>query len=71
MRDSDGMQITSWKFVCDKDVPNSATFEIAIGGDVKEVHLGSQGNMKAIVACALYSSCSVSMILVNKSLASR
>lgn len=42
MRDSEGMQITSWKFVCDKDVPNSATFEIAVGGDVREVH--SEGN---------------------------
>lgn len=27
--------------------------------------------VKAIYACALYSSCSVSMVLVNKSLASR
>ena len=42
MRDADGMQITSWKFVCDKDVPNSATFEIVAAGDVKEVH--SEGN---------------------------
>jgi hypothetical protein len=29
------------------------------------------GNLKAISACTLYSFCSVSMILVNKSLASR
>ena len=42
MRDSEGMQITSWKFVCDKDVPNSATFEIAVDGSVQEVH--SEGN---------------------------
>lgn len=42
MRDADGMQITNWKFVCDKDVPNSATFEIVVDGDVKEVH--SEGN---------------------------
>lgn len=42
MRDNEGMKITSWKFVCDKDVPNSATFEIAADGDVKEVH--SEGN---------------------------
>jgi hypothetical protein len=31
----------------------------------------SSGNLKAITACAIYSFCSVSMILVNKSLASR
>jgi 2-isopropylmalate synthase len=42
MRDNEGMKITSWKFVCDKDVPNSATFEIAVDGGVKEVH--SEGN---------------------------
>jgi 2-isopropylmalate synthase len=42
MRDNEGMQITSWKFVCDKNVPNSATLEIVADGDVKEVH--SEGN---------------------------
>ena len=42
MRDNEGMQIISWKFVCDKGIPNSATFEIVDGGDVKEVH--SEGN---------------------------
>ncbi|MDG1707975.1 MAG: 2-isopropylmalate synthase [Emcibacteraceae bacterium] len=42
MRDNEGMQITSWKFVCDKDVANSATFEIADNGSIKEVH--SEGN---------------------------
>lgn len=42
MRDNEGMQITSWKFVCDKDVANSATFEIVADGSVKEVH--SEGN---------------------------
>jgi hypothetical protein len=33
--------------------------------------LQSQGSLKSMSACALYSFCSVSMILVNKSLASR
>jgi len=33
--------------------------------------LTTSSNWKSISACALYSSCSVSMILVNKSLASR
>ncbi len=42
MRDSDGMQVTSWKFVCDKDVPNSATFELLAEGGIKNVH--SEGN---------------------------
>ena len=39
--------------------------------EVKQVSLSSSNNMKAISACSLYSFCSVSMILVNKSLASR
>ncbi len=42
MRDADGMRITSWKFVCDKDVPNSATFELLIDGEISNVH--SEGN---------------------------
>lgn len=42
MRDADGMQITSWKFVCDKGVPNSATFELVKDGQIKTVH--SEGN---------------------------
>jgi hypothetical protein len=39
--------------------------------EVKHVSLASTHNMQAIMACTLYSFCSVSMILVNKSLASR
>lgn len=34
-------------------------------------HIASPSNMKSITACSLYSFCSVSMVLVNKSLASR
>lgn len=40
------------------------------GGGVLRA-LQSQGSLKSLSACALYSFCSVSMILVNKSLASR
>lgn len=39
--------------------------------DVKPTSLNSTSSVKAIVACTFYSFCSVSMILVNKSLASR
>lgn len=39
--------------------------------DVKHTSLSSSGSIKAIVSCTFYSFCSVSMILVNKSLASR
>lgn len=39
--------------------------------EVKLTNITSAGNSKAIAACSLYSFCSVSMIIVNKSLASR
>ena len=39
--------------------------------DVKHASLRSSGSVTAIVSCTFYSFCSVSMILVNKSLASR
>eukprot|EP00594_Rhizosolenia_setigera_P001660 CAMPEP_0178948916 /NCGR_PEP_ID=MMETSP0789-20121207/5739_1 /TAXON_ID=3005 /ORGANISM="Rhizosolenia setigera, Strain CCMP 1694" /LENGTH=183 /DNA_ID=CAMNT_0020629337 /DNA_START=98 /DNA_END=646 /DNA_ORIENTATION=+ len=38
--------------------------------DDRKEDISSKFNMKAVSACALYSSCSVSMVLVNKSLAS-
>lgn len=39
--------------------------------DDRKEDISSKFNMTAVSACALYSSCSVSMVLVNKSLASR
>jgi hypothetical protein len=48
-----------------------ASFSLSDPREVKHVSAGYTHNMQAITACTLYSFCSVSMILVNKSLASR
>jgi hypothetical protein len=53
----------------DDDDPNEKEPSPLKGGVLRL--LQSSGSVKALSACALYSFCSVSMILVNKSLASR
>lgn len=54
----------------DDDDHDEITDEM-VGGGLAGLLIKLQRNGQAIYACSLYSFCSVSMVLVNKSLASR